>query len=167
MGNFAVILLRFVVYLLLQILFFKDVTLFNRAICLIYIVPLLLLPFDIRPWQAMLLAFGLGFLTDVFYATGGIHAAACVLMAYVRPRILNLIVPRGGYEPSVLPLFFTMGPRWFLTYAAIMTALHHLTLFFIEAFTFANLLQTLLTSLFSTLFTLSVTVILQVFFHRT
>lgn len=164
--KYPVIFVRFAVYLLLQILFFKDITLFNRAVCLIYITPLLLLPLDTKPWQQMIFGFVLGFATDVFYGTGGLHAAACVLIAYLRPRVLNQIVPSGGYDMSAQPLFFVMGARWFLIYSSIMVLLHHLALFLLEAFSFSVFPQAILTALASSLFTLSVIVLFQILFHR-
>lgn len=164
--KYPAILIRFAVYLLLQIIFFKDIALFDRAICLIYIVPLLLFPPDTKPWQLMLIAFALGFLTDIFYATGGLHAASCVLLAFVRPYIINLIVPSGGYDMSAQPFLALMGTRWFLIYGSLTVSLHHLSLFLFEAFTFSNVFQTIMTALFSSLFTLTVIVILQVLFHR-
>jgi rod shape-determining protein MreD len=164
--KYPAILIRLAVYLLLQIIFFKDIALFGRAICLVYIVPLLLFPPDTKPWQLMLIAFALGFLTDIFYATGGLHTASCVLLAFFRPYLLNMIVPSGGYEMSAQPSLSLMGARWFLIYGSITVALHHLSLFFFEAFTFVDIFQTILTALLSSLFTLTVIVILQVLFHR-
>ncbi len=164
--KYPAILIRFAVYLLLQIIFFKDIALFNRAVCLVYILPLLLLPLNTKPWQLMLIAFAMGFLTDVSYATGGLHTAACVLLAFARPYILNLIVPSGGYDMSAEPFLSLMGMRWFLTYGFITVVLHHLSLFLFESLTLSNIFQTILTALLSSLFTLTVIVILQVLFHR-
>ncbi|MCS7020023.1 MAG: hypothetical protein RMJ87_13115 [Cytophagales bacterium] len=166
MSKFSVTLVQLVVYSLLQLVFFKDVTLFNRALCFVYAAPLLLLPLDTKPVPAMLIAFFVGFTIDIFYATGGMHTAACVMMMFLRPYVLNLITPRGGYDLSVQPFFHIMGARWFLIYSCLMIAIHHFTLFLVEAFTFSHIVQTLLTTLFSTLFTLSVILILQILFHK-
>jgi rod shape-determining protein MreD len=164
--KYPAILIQFAVYLLLQIVFFKDIALFGKAICLVYIVPLLLLPPDTKPWQLMLFAFALGFATDVFYNTGGLHAASCVFLAFLRPYILNLIVPSGGYDTSAQLSHALMGTSWFLIYGSITVSLHHLGLFLFEAFTLTHIIQTLLTALFSSLFTLTTIVVLQVLFHR-
>ncbi|WP_448520476.1 Rod shape-determining protein MreD [Rhodoflexus sp.] len=157
---------RFAVYVLLQVAFFKDVVLFDQALCFIYLVPLLLLPFDTKPWQLMLQAFLLGFLVDVFYTTGGLHTAACTLIAFLRPYLLNLIVPSGGYDTSAQPLLSVMGTRWFLTYSSLMVAIHHLALFLIEAFRLSAITHVLLTTLFSSIFTVVVITVFQILFHR-
>jgi rod shape-determining protein MreD len=43
----------------------------------------------------MTLAFILGFTLDSFRHNPGFHAAACVLLAYLRPFLINMLIPAG------------------------------------------------------------------------
>lgn len=155
----------FIAYVGLQILLAKNLVLFDKAFCFVYVAFLLLLPFEVGP----LLLMGIGFLTgmviDVFYDSLGIHAAACVLIMYARPYWKNLITPRGGYEIGMEPTLKLMKFEWFATYALPLILVHHLALFFIEAgglhmffFTFAKVL-------FSTVFTFISVIIIQYLFY--
>ncbi|MCS6968586.1 MAG: hypothetical protein RMJ44_09980 [Cytophagales bacterium] len=163
--KFPIILLQTIVYLLLQLFFLKDVALFNRAVCLIYIMPILLVPANAKPWQFMLFAFATGLLADLGYATGGVHTGACVLIGFIRPHLLGLLVPTGGYDTSMLSID-AISWRWFLLYSSIMVFIHHFALFMLEAFSFTFFAQTILSTLASSLFTLAALLIFQLLFYR-
>ncbi|TAH20371.1 MAG: Rod shape-determining protein MreD [Cytophagales bacterium] len=153
-------------YLALQVLFIRHWALFDMAFCLVYISVMLLLPFQLSSLWLMAVGFVLGFCVDIFYDTLGIHAACCVFLGYLRPYIANLIRPSGGYEIAMKPYLSIMGLRWFVTYTALLTAVHHFPLFLIEAWSFHLFGFTLLKALFSTLFTSVVIVIFQYLFYR-
>ncbi len=101
---------------------------------------------------------------DVFYDTGGIHAAATVLLAYLRPYILLLLTPRDGYDQNDSANLHLMGWRWFLVYIFILIFLHHLTFFFLELAGFKLIGFTFLKILVSSLFTGTVVIIIQLLF---
>ncbi|MCU0392064.1 MAG: Rod shape-determining protein MreD [Thermoflexibacter sp.] len=165
MNNLAQVI-SFFVYLILQVIFIRHWALFDIAFCFIYISFLLLLPFSIGPLLLMILGFMTGLVVDLFYDTLGIHAASCVFLAYMRPLITNLIKPSGGYEITMSPLLSNMGLRWFLTYTSLMTTLHHLPLFFIEAWGTHFFLFTLLKAIASIIFTSLVVVLFQYIFYK-
>lgn len=114
----------------------------------------------------MAIGFVLGFCVDVFYDTLGIHTACCVFVGYLRPYIANLIRPSGGYEIAMKPYLSIMGARWFITYTVLLTTVHHLPLFIIEAWSFELFGLTLLKIVFSILFTSSVIIMFQYLFYR-
>ena len=104
-----------------------------------YIYPLflLLLPFNTKVTGAMFGGFLLGLSVDVFTNSAGMHAAACVLLAYLRPNVLTTLLPKNlseyqRQEPSVK----TMGWVPFFTYAAVMLLIHHLVFYIIELWSF-------------------------------
>lgn len=124
-----------VVFGLLQILFLNNVAISRWDITpFIYITAVLLFPLETPVWFRLFGAFLLGISVDIFADTGGMHAFSAVLAAYVRPLILNAISPRDGYEYSVQPLVSHLGPAWFLKYAMLMIAVHHLAFFILDAF---------------------------------
>ena len=101
----------------------------------------------------------LGFLTgltlDVFVGSLGMHAAACLLIAYLRPTLISFITPKGG-EFEVEPNISLQGASWFLIYCSIATFIHHTAYFIIESGTFYNLfiafIRIILSTAFSVLF---------------
>lgn len=155
-------IVQFILFVALQILLFDNLVLFSTGFCFIYIAFLLFLPININRLFLLLLGFIVGFTVDIFYDTMGIHAAASVLLAFLRPHILNLLTPRDGYETSDSANLHIMGWNWFLTYALILIAVHHAAVFFLEIISFEW--YTLVKIVLSTLFTGVVVVILQLLF---
>ena len=107
-----------------------------------------------------------GISIDMFYNTAGMHAAATVWMAYIRPGVLSLISPREGYESSMQPTMQYFGIPWFISYAGILVFCHHLVLFYIEIFRFSEFFSTLSRVIISSIFTLLLVVVTQYLFYR-
>ncbi|MBJ6117364.1 hypothetical protein JAO76_04125 [Pontibacter sp. BT310] len=155
-------IVQFILFVALQILLLDNLVLFSTGFCFIYIAFLLFLPIQINKVLLLFLGFIVGFTVDIFYDTMGIHAAASVLLAFLRPHILNLLTPRDGYDTNDSANLHVMGWNWFLTYAFILITVHHTAVFFLEIIRFEWF--TLVKILLSTLFTGLVVVILQLLF---
>ena len=117
---------NFVFFMIIQILFLRNVVLFDYAFAFIYIGFLLMLPFETGAITLMGLGFLTGFITDVFYDSLGMHTAAMVFVAFLRPYWVQSLTPRGGYEQGSLPNIRSLGLRWFLSYALTLIFIHHL-----------------------------------------
>jgi hypothetical protein len=102
----------------------------------------------------------------MFYDTAGMHAAATVFMAYIRPSVLKLFSPRDGYEFGTQPTVQYLGLPWFLSYASILISLHHLVLFYLEIFRFSEFFSTLFRVIISSIFTILLVVTAQYLFNR-
>ena len=153
---------RFVFLVLLQGLILNEVNLWQgMAIPYLYILFLLMLPIETPRWLELLIGLVLGLSIDMFTNTLGIHASACVLIAYIRPLYLRAIAPRDGYEFGQRPGIQDMGFSWFLKYAVVLIFIHHLWLFYVEVYSFKGFFTTLLRVILSTAFTLLLTVISQ------
>lgn len=153
---------RFVFLVLLQGLILNEVNLWQgMAIPYLYILFLLMLPIETPRWLELLIGLVLGLSIDMFTNTLGIHASACVLIAYIRPLYLRAIAPRDGYEFGQRPRIQDMGFSWFLKYAVVLIFIHHLWLFYVEVYSFKGFFTTLLRVILSTAFTLLLTVISQ------
>ncbi len=155
----------FFFYLLVQVLILKNVVLFNTAFCFLYIVFLLSLPVDFNPLLLMLVGFLLGIGIDTFYDSLGVHAFAMVVVAYLRNYWLAVITPQSGYEAGTQPVLETNGFQWFLVYSIPMIFIHHFTLFYLEASSFAMFWFTFLKVLASVFFTLIVILLLHYTFR--
>jgi hypothetical protein len=87
----------------------------------------------------LLIAFAFGTSLDYFTGTGGLHAAPCVLIAYLRPFLLNLLIPQDTTENSYLePSLKSMGWAPYSLYIVILTFIHHFLLVLIEWLQFGN-----------------------------
>lgn len=166
-GNILSYVGYFFLFFILQIIFFRNVILFEHALCFIYIGYVLMLPIDIKPIPLILIAFGFGLLMDSFFDTIGINAFVCVFVAYVRPYILKTLTPGGGYDAMTEISISYMGFVWFVKYAALTIFIHHFIFFTLEAWDLSLFFTIMLRSFLSTLFTLFVLVLLQYLIKRT
>lgn len=159
-------IIRFALLVLIQALIIKNLELGRFINPFIYVLFIIMLPFETPKWLLLVSAFLLGISVDMFYNTAGMHAAATVWMAYVRPGLLNVLAPREGYENSTQPAIQYFGVPWFLSYAGGLILLHHSVLFYIEIFRFSEFFSTLGRVIVSSAFSLLLIVISQYLFHR-
>jgi hypothetical protein len=152
--------LRFWLLIAIQVLLLNKLTLrwwtepYGFPIFVPYIYPLfiLLLPFETPVWLLLLLGMGTGITIDTFMTSGGMHAFATVLIAYLRTNVLSALLPKNLEEyPNQSPNVKNMGWIPFLTYAAFLLVIHHTSYFLIEHWSFANFGYLMLKVLVSTL----------------
>lgn len=118
---------------------------FPVFIPLIYPLFILLLPFETPVWMLLFIGLFTGLSVDTLMNTGGMHAAATVLMAYLRTNALTALLPRPLEEyPGQGPSVKNLGWAPFLTYAAFLILIHHALYFSIEFWSFSNVLLLLL-----------------------
>ena len=159
-------IVRFVVLVLVQVLIFNNIEVGGYMIPYVYILFILLLPFETPGWITLMLAIMLGFAVDIFNESLGMHTAATVFMAFLRPYVLSYFAPREGYETGSFPRVFYYGFPWFIKYTVLLVVSHHLLLFYIEMFSFNDFFPTLLRVILSTLFSTALIVVSQFFVFR-
>lgn len=147
-------ILRFIILILLQVLILNNIQINGYINPYLYILFIILLPFETPGWLVLMLSFLLGFSIDVFTKTPGMHTSATVFMGFLRPLVLKTISPRDGYESGTFPRVFYYGSIWFLKYAGFLVLAHHLFLFYVEVFRFDEFFQTFLRVLLSGSFSL-------------
>jgi rod shape-determining protein MreD len=160
------IILQFLVLALLQLLLFNNIRFTGYINPYVYILFFILLPFDFSGSLMLVLALAMGLILDLFMGTPGVHSLATVLVAFIRPGVLNLIAPHDGYNLNTLPRVSQMGLLWFVKYTAIIVVIHHLVFFYAEVFSFSHFFFTLLKVLLSALFSIAFIVGSQFFVFR-
>ena len=160
-------IIRFIFLVLLQVLVLNNIRLIGYVNPFLYVLFILMLPFNTPNWLVLILGFILGISVDMFSDTNGIHAASSVIMAYMRPLILKLISPSDGYNMSLSPTMQYLGLYWFLSYSGILIFFHHLVLFYMEIFRFGEFFFTFFHATLSSLFTLILVFVSQFFLHKT
>lgn len=108
---------------------------FNYISLFLYPLFLLLLPLKTPKISLVLIGFGLGLLIDACYNSPGVHTAACLVTAIIRPLVLAVFEPREGYNVSLGLNVNSYGPVWFLKYAGVLLFIHLLIYFILEIFT--------------------------------
>ena len=167
--------LRFWIIMLLQALVLNKLSLqwwaqpggFPVFAPYVYPLFLLLLPFETPVWMLLLLGAGTGLTMDAFTNTGGMHAAASVLTAYLRTNVLTALLPKNiGEYPNQSPNVKNMSWIPFLTYAAFLLVVHHAVFFVIQLWSFSNPGYLLLKILASTVTSLLFVVAYLLLFTR-
>ena len=96
-------LIRFAALVFIQVFLLKNIGYYNLATPFLYILFILLLPFETPNGLVFILSFFLGLTIDAFYDTLGVNAAACSVLALVRIIFINLTVQRQGLETEPEP----------------------------------------------------------------
>lgn len=156
----------FVLLVLLQVLVLNHIEFSGFINPYLYVLFIILLPFETPSWVLLISSFALGLTIDIFMGTWGIHTFATVFMGYLRPILLKYIAPREGYEVGTRPNIRFFGLEWFIKYAAILVVAHHFVLFYTEAFKFHQFFSTFFRAILSSLFTMLVIILSQFLTQR-
>lgn len=133
-------IVRFVLFILFQVFILNEVPPLHQFIVpYLYFLYILWLPFNINRFFLLVLSFVFGLTLDYFTGTPGLHAAPCVLIAYFRPFLLNLLIPQETTEQSYIePGPKSMGWAPYGLYIGVLTFLHHFYLVLIEWLQFGD-----------------------------
>lgn len=157
-------LFRFVFLVLLQAFILCNVNFLGYVNPYLYILFIILLPVNLGQAKVLFFSFLLGLCIDFFQDSGGVHAAACLVIAYLRPLILRFSFGIT-YEHQTMKLRNTnFGER--LTYVSVMVIFHHLVLFSLEVFTLDHLLLILKKTLFSGIFSTLLIIFTMILFGK-
>jgi len=154
-------IIRFFVLVLLQVLVLNNIQLSGYLNPYLYVLFIILLPFETPGWLVLILGFIIGFSIDIFSNTLGINAAATVAMAFARQHLLRKLAPRGGFDLNSSPDVHTYGIWWFVKYSFMLIFIHHIYLFYLAVFSFQFFFKTLLLSILNAIVTCGIIVLSQ------
>ncbi len=156
--------IRFIVLVLIQILIANHINFLGYINPYIYILFIVLFPVINNRIAFILLSFLLGITVDMFSDSGGIHAAACVTIAYIRPQVLKFCFGTIYEHQSIKFSAIDFGSR--LSYIAILAIIHHFILFSLEIFNISQIILILQKTLFSGIFTIILCVLITIIFSQ-
>ncbi|AIG31143.1 rod shape-determining protein MreD [Flavobacterium psychrophilum] len=158
--NNALILniVRFISLLAAQIVIFNNIDLFGYINPYPYILFILLYPVNSNRAGLLITSFLLGLTVDLFANSGGIHAASCLILAYVRPTFFKFSFGLS-YEYQTIKINDRLSPERF-TFILVSILTHHLILFVLEYFKFTFILDALLRTIVTTVFTLIISILI-------
>ena len=133
-------IIRFILFILIQVFVLDKVPPLHQFIIpYLYFLFIIWLPFNIGRVWLMIIGFILGITLDYFTGTPGLHAAPCVLIAFIRPSLLSLLIPQETTEQSYIePSLKSMGGAPYSLYVVLLTFIHHFYLVLIEWLQFGS-----------------------------
>lgn len=133
----------------------------------IYYLFVLWLPFTLPRVTLMFVAFISGITLDAFMNTPGLHAAACVLIGYLRPFVIGILTPKETSEFNYRePSPKAMGWTPYLVYVLILTLFHHGYMIFLEWLSFGTFLRFLIKVAATTAISMLLIIIIELLFPR-
>lgn len=159
-------IVRFFVIFGLQILIFNNISFLGFSIPYMYVLYILILPFEINKTLLLFVGFLAGLVIDISTNSPGVHASATLTIAFFRPYIIRQLTPRKGYEVNTLPTLHYYGLGWFFKYSFVMVLIHHAVLYFNLSFSFHDLLILLLRVSISMCITLLLIIVSQYFIYK-
>jgi len=149
---------RFVLLLAVQVVIFNNFNFLGYINPYPYILFIILYPVNGNKYALLGASFFLGLVMDLFCNSGGVHAAACLTLAYFRPYLFKFSFGLS-YEYQTVRLNDVLTPERF-SFILLAVIIHHLTLFVLEVFTFEFLWDVILRTVVSTLFTIIICILI-------
>jgi hypothetical protein len=126
-------IIRFAVFIAVQVFILNTLHLHQYVIPYLYYLFILWLPFSISRNALLFVGFITGLTLDYFSMQIGVHTAACTLIAYARPFIINLLTPKDSSEFNYRePSPKAMQWMPYMVYVLLLTILHHTYMTFLQ-----------------------------------
>jgi len=151
-------ILRFIVLIAAQALLFNKFNFNGYINPHPYILFIILYPVNGNKNVLLISAFLLGLIVDMFQDTAGIHATACLVLAYLRDYIFKFSFGLS-YEYQTVKLNDSLTPERF-SFILIAVFIHHFILFLLDIFSVEYIWGTILRTLFSMIFTIILCIII-------
>ncbi len=124
--------------LALQVLLMNHIHLLGYGSPLVYVALLLYFPLGSSRVGTLVWAFAMGLMVDMFSNTPGLSSASLTLTAMIQPVWLRYLTPKDALE-DMSPNYRTMGKWNHIRYLTLLLAVHHVTYFLLESFSFYNI----------------------------
>lgn len=155
----------FIVLVLIQVAILNQIEFSGYVNPYLYVLFILLLPVNAPRYVVLLSAFFIGIVIDLFTDSMGIHAAAAVFIAYIRPSVIRIISVHDE-DTEEYPGLQKNRFSWFLTYTSIIVFAHHFILFYLQVLSLKCFFTTFLRVLISSFFTIFIIVLSQFIIFR-
>jgi hypothetical protein len=162
-------IVRFILFIFVQYFVLDKIHPINQMVRpYLYFLFILWLPFRTSRAALLAIAFLTGLALDCFRENPGFHTAACVLIAYIRPFLINILIPQEGadtnYEEPSIKSMGGFAP--YMIYVGVLTFIHHAWLFLLDAWQFGNIWYFLVKTVLATAVSLLLIIITELLFAR-
>jgi rod shape-determining protein MreD len=142
---------RFIILIALQVLVFNNIKLFGYLDPFPYVLFIILYPVNSNRSLFLLMSFLLGLSLDMFGDTGGIHATACLILAYIRPQLFKFSFGLS-YEYQTIKIAEKISYDR-ISFIVLSVFVHHFLIYMLELLRFGLILDIFLRTLLNTIFT--------------
>lgn len=149
---------RFIILIALQVLIFNNIKLFGYLNPFPYVLFIILYPVNSSKSLLLIMSFFMGIILDMFSDTGGIHAAACVILAFIRPSIFKFSFGLS-YEYQTIKIAEKITYER-TSFIVISVFIHHFIIYMLELSRFGLILDIFLRTIFNTIFTTLICVLI-------
>lgn len=143
--------IRFVVLIFLQVIIFNNINLFGYVNPYPYLLFIVLFPVNGNKNALLVGSFFLGLIIDMFSNSGGIHAMASIILAFVRPNLFRFAFGIS-YEYQTVRIPDKISSER-ITFVLLSVFIHHFVLFSFEYFRMSLFFTIVSRALISTLLT--------------
>ena len=157
-------ILSFIGLVLLQVIVCSNINFLGDLNPYVYVIFILLYPVTKNRLLFIFLSFLLGFSIDLFLDSGGMHAAASVAIAYIRPVFLKFSFG-AAYDYQSLKFSNTDFTQR-LVYFLFIIVIHHFILFSLVLFDENKIALIIEQALYSSIFTLIICLLLTSLFSK-
>ncbi len=165
-ANILTYLFRYLLIIMVQVLVLNNVTLPGIFNPYIYVYFIMTLPLFMSHSSLILVSFLCGLGLDVFSNSMGIHAFTCTFIGFIRPYIITLLKPSGGYNPEEKVSLHNLGFRWFLLYSLFILFIMHFVLFLVETLSAHQLVLVMNKAISSSLLSAAIIILIEYFFYN-
>lgn len=144
-------IVRFVVFIFLQVIIFNNINLFGYVNPYPYVLFILLFPINSNKNVLLISSFVIGITIDMFSNSGGVHAMASVVLAFLRPNLLRFAFG-VSYEYQTVKIADKISSER-ITFILLSVFIHHFVLFAFEYFRITLFFTIISRTLISTFFT--------------
>jgi hypothetical protein len=161
-------ILRGILFILVQVFILSHMPPLHRFVTpYLYYLYILWLPFSLSRMSLTFIGFLYGLCLDYCLKTPGLHAAACTLIAYVRPFVIGMLISQEGADKNyIAPSIVSMGWAPYGTYVFVLTLLHHSYLVLLEWLSFGSFVYFFGKVIASTAVSLLLVLLTEVLFYR-
>ena len=146
-------ILFFIFLVLLQVFVLNNIKFLGYINPYLYISFIFFFPLKENRFPFLTYAFLLGLCIDFFLDSGGIHAFSTLFIGYIRLFYVKIFFRKSVVDFPFFKLELESFGKVF-NYVVILTIIHHFILFSFTNFSFQNISEVLLNTLFSSIFTL-------------
>ncbi|TYB78237.1 rod shape-determining protein MreD [Bizionia myxarmorum] len=155
---------QFIVLMLAQVLVLNHINFLGHINPYLYVLFILLFPINNNRLVFLLISFALGLGIDIFSDSGGVHAAAALSIAFIRPVVLKFCFGSVYEHQTIKFKNVDFGAK--VIYFIILIVIHHFILFALEIFNLRDIILVLQKTLFSSIFTIILCLMATIIFSR-
>ena len=154
------------IFILIQIYILNQV-MFNGYINpYFYVMLIICLPQVTPKWFLLLFSFSLGLFIDLFEGTVGFHSTAIVIMAFIKPTVEKIVIPKNTISGEQDLFLQKLGFKMFAVYSLLLVLIHHTILFLLSHFNLASFGNIFGKIILSSIITFTIILICQFFFFK-